>query len=314
MRETTLDTGHSAAIGLERWEDALTLNREILESQIRRGAEPLELVRSRFNDYGPLLRLGRFDEAKHLRLQCRAALQAEHDLVGLAKVLSALASLHSELGQPGDAVRFEQDSLRFEYLNGDAGGAATSHYNLGLYLTTMGQYPSNIAHVLAAAVIRFQTGFDITSTLELLAYQTSQVEDDPPFLRSFAELSREVEKTDGVTFSTLFDRLPKRLSTGDTVLGEILRLVGEVRSAQAVSGWEALILGVVAAAKGEPGAAQEVEAVLGRLGQDATLADLAAALGRIAAGERGDTLLENLDEFDTGIVKETLALLGPAEE
>ncbi len=70
VRETLLDTGREAAVRSERWERALALNAEILRYTQERGADALKVARTRFNDYGPLLRLGRFDAARGLLREC----------------------------------------------------------------------------------------------------------------------------------------------------------------------------------------------------------------------------------------------------
>ena len=54
VRETLLDTGRKAALS-RRWETALALNAEVVKVKQARGADALEVARTRFNDYGPLL-------------------------------------------------------------------------------------------------------------------------------------------------------------------------------------------------------------------------------------------------------------------
>jgi hypothetical protein len=53
VQEGLLNTGHTAALGLERWKQALALNAERLEVKEGRGAGALELARTRFNDLFP---------------------------------------------------------------------------------------------------------------------------------------------------------------------------------------------------------------------------------------------------------------------
>ena len=64
VRELVLETGHAAAVGLEEWQQALDLNAAIRRSKEQRGASAFEMARTRFNGYGPLLRLDRFGEAE----------------------------------------------------------------------------------------------------------------------------------------------------------------------------------------------------------------------------------------------------------
>ncbi len=58
VRETLLDTGREAALHSERWETALALNAEVVKVTQARGAEALEVARTRYNDYVPLLAPG----------------------------------------------------------------------------------------------------------------------------------------------------------------------------------------------------------------------------------------------------------------
>lgn len=70
VREGVLDIGRMSAVALERWDDALDLNEEIIRTKGRRGAGVHEIVRARLNDYLPLLRLGRLAEADRLLRDC----------------------------------------------------------------------------------------------------------------------------------------------------------------------------------------------------------------------------------------------------
>ena len=119
VRETILDIGRSAALQLERWADALTLNAEILESLESRGASAFEIARYRFNDYGPMLRLGHNVEARALLLDCRDIYEREHNTYELGKVLSALADVEDKASHGQNAIDLERNALRYEYLAGD---------------------------------------------------------------------------------------------------------------------------------------------------------------------------------------------------
>ena len=159
VREGILDTGRSAALGLGCWEDTLAFNAEILESKEHRGASALEVARNRFNDHGPLLRLGRIAEARSLLLECREIFEREHYTEGLGTVLSALASVEDEAGHGQDAIDLERNALRYKYLAGEVNAIAGSHHNLGNYLARhAADHPRALAHHLAAALLRGLTG------------------------------------------------------------------------------------------------------------------------------------------------------------
>jgi hypothetical protein len=103
VRETLLDTGGNAAMNSGRWKTALELNAEILEFTEARGANALEVASTRFNSYGPLLGLGRFDDARALLLHCRSVYEGERAIPDLGRVYGALADLEDRTG--GRAAR-----------------------------------------------------------------------------------------------------------------------------------------------------------------------------------------------------------------
>ncbi len=77
VREMVLGTGHTAALGLEEWQEALDLNGAIQRSTEQRGASAFEMARTRYNAHYPLLRLGRIDEAAALLRYCRSVFEAQ---------------------------------------------------------------------------------------------------------------------------------------------------------------------------------------------------------------------------------------------
>ena len=70
--------------------------RRTVAEQTNAKCPPLEQARSRFNDYGPLLRLKRYDEARKLLLGCRAVFEEENAVGELGPIFSALADLEDE--------------------------------------------------------------------------------------------------------------------------------------------------------------------------------------------------------------------------
>lgn len=233
MREGILSTGRDAAIYLKRWEAVLALNAETITSKEARGAPELEVAQTRSNDYGPLLGLGRYGEARALLHACRAVFEGEGSVANLGKVFTALADLEDTLGHRGQAVAFEETALRYSYLAGDPRDCAISHHNLSNYLERAGQERKTcLAHRLAAGVIGFQTGSGgLATTLRNLALDFAKFAPDPPPLPdSFDELCCMVEAVEGVRFRELFERLPRRAASGDEALREVLRLAQEVDS------------------------------------------------------------------------------------
>jgi hypothetical protein len=158
-REMLLDAGRNASRQLGRWPEALELNAAILASMSDRRAPAAEIARARFNDYGPLLHLGRTDEALALLLDCRQVFEDAQDAGMLGAILGALAHTEYQRGHGDAAVRLERDALRYRYLTGDVAGIALSYHNLGNSLAEHARQPGPaLASHLAAALIEAITG------------------------------------------------------------------------------------------------------------------------------------------------------------
>ena len=185
--------------------DRAVAQRRGREGQAARGADALEVARTRFNDYGPLLRLGRYDDARALLLSCRAIFEAERDIEMLGKVYGALADLEDETGDRAAAVRFEEVALGYTYQVGEPEDCAISHHNLASYLKRQGADPAAVlAHRLAAAAIslQMQSGLLATSVRNLAN------SDLPPAPPAFVDVAKRVEAIEGVRFRALFERFP----------------------------------------------------------------------------------------------------------
>ena len=141
VREALLDIGRYAARELGRWEEALDLSAEQTASKRGRRAPAADVARSRFNDYWPLLRLGRTHEALDLLLDCRQVFKDANDTGALGKTLSALADTENERGHGEAAIRMERDALRYTYLAGDVLAITVSYHNLGSYLGRHARQP-----------------------------------------------------------------------------------------------------------------------------------------------------------------------------
>jgi tetratricopeptide (TPR) repeat protein len=230
VREVILDAGGQAALRLERWDEALALNAELLDLTKARGAPALEVARTRFNAYGPLLELRRYGEARTLLLECRDTFEAEGDAVELSAVYSALAGLEDGFGHGEPAIIHEQTALRYRYLVGDPGACAISHFNLANYLMRRDTASAAaLAQRLACAVIQFQTADGrLPQTLQALSlHRSTFAPATPPLPRNFDEVCAAVEQVEGVRFRDLFSRLPTtRAATGDEALQKVLGQIG----------------------------------------------------------------------------------------
>lgn len=315
VHEGMLDTGRSAALRLRQLEAALTLNAECVKYKRQRGANELEVARIRFNDYAPLIRLRRYDDARALLEYCRAVFEQENAVSELGVVYSALADLEHEEGHSVSAARFERTAMRYKYRGNDPARCAISHHNLAGYLEKGegGAAEAVLAHRLAAGALLLQINSGmLSSTIRNLA--RSPLPPAPPL---FAQVCAVVEQIEGVRFRELFERLPKRAPDGDAAIQAVWEMVQSVDSEQEVdlqmqevlSNFEPLLQRIAAAARGDEQQRAEVEELLPQLEENGWR--IGGAVRRIWAGERdAEALTEGLDAQDSALVRRVLELLG----
>src|SRR5205807_1381501 len=97
-----------------------------------------ELARTRFNRYGPLLRLGRLEEAQRVLEGCLDIDRRVGDLAGEAADLTALADLWDERGDDEQAAGLERRALAVCNRLSDLADRSISHNNLANYLDRLG--------------------------------------------------------------------------------------------------------------------------------------------------------------------------------
>jgi len=188
-------------------------NAAMLRSKIERGAPPLELAITRFNDYGPLLRMHRLDKVRDLLAECRAIFEAENATSELGLVFSALSSLETAHGRAVEARRFEETSLRYKYLDGEPASVAGSHFNLASRIFEgEGDEHEALSHRLAALLLAAATKSGRMRRYgAVLAADLSRVGRTAAVAlpATFAALSDVVERVDGVKFAAMLTRLTR---------------------------------------------------------------------------------------------------------
>jgi tetratricopeptide (TPR) repeat protein len=320
VRETILNTGALAAQALGLWERALELNAENMASKRGRGAGAHDQARDAFNDYGPLIRLGRLPEARALLIDCREVFEQADDIRSLGSTLSALADVEDALGHGERAVDLTREALRFTYAAGDPDDVGVSHHNLASYLQGSGADPGLVgAHRVAAAVIAYQTGSGrIIRWLSALGRLLAG-DDGSSVPRSFGQVRAMVGQVPGVDLAGLLARLPGRAPDPDTAVQAVLAAAPDAAAAQqsgrverALAGWEPVLSALhTAAADPDPdtrvAAATILAAALEPFADSDDWRALAAVLRRIHTGERDPDVL--LDEIDTAIVRRALDVL-----
>jgi hypothetical protein len=316
VRETILNTGAHAAIDLREWQRALDLNAEALESQRRRGAADAEQARAAFNNYGPLLRLGRAGEARDLLRRCRGIFEAANDIPMLGKTLTALAHAEYELGHLDRAIDLEKDALRFAYLAADPDAIMASHHNLAGYLDRDGADRQQVwAHRLAAAVIAYQTGSGhLTPAIRGLA-RLLAAHGPSAVPRSFPRMRQIVDHIPGVDLAGLLNRLPRRAPDPQAALDHVLGIAAQAADEQDQQAGHvaAFAAAVAAAANGDTETRALIQPDLDALAADPDTAPLAAALSRVLAGDRDPALADGLHPAHADVVTAVLDHLAASE-
>jgi tetratricopeptide (TPR) repeat protein len=147
-----LDIARMANQQLERWEACIGLLEEIERAKREMGESKHAQHVTRFNQYGPLLRLGRLDDAQRVAEACLVVFREADDLTGQAKALSALANIWDERGDVEQAIALARQALSIRNRLPDPSDRAMSHGNLANYFYKAGRTEDEARHWLAAGV------------------------------------------------------------------------------------------------------------------------------------------------------------------
>ncbi|HEY6423478.1 MAG TPA: AAA family ATPase [Pseudonocardiaceae bacterium] len=225
VRAGVLGVGRLSAVAVERWDEALDLNDDIASAQRRRGASPYEIARTRFDDYVPLLRLGRLADVDQLLRDCQGVFDAAGDTTRLAAVYGARADLEDKRDHPVDAVNLQRTSLRLCYVRPDPGEISMAHHKLANYLSRASGKPAEQrAHRLTASLLNHLTGdpSDLARTLGVLTSELRSDTPDPDTPTTLAEVTRLVDADDGAWLGNLVAALCPDLTTAEHALADLL--------------------------------------------------------------------------------------------
>ncbi|MEU6795651.1 CHAT domain-containing protein [Nonomuraea wenchangensis] len=224
VRESLLYAGCQSAQRLGRWEEALAHGDGIAASERTRDAPADEVMRTRFDTYYPLLRLGRVEEAVAVLRECREVFEAGGDLNMLSRVMGALADAEDQLGHGATAVSLARAALRLTYRVGDPETIATVHHGLGHYLARHAGDPVGAAlQHLAAATVRALTGSGyLEQYLHDLAADLRAVPGPATLPSTPSGLAQAVQDSDGVRLDILLDALLPAQEAQQQALDDVL--------------------------------------------------------------------------------------------
>jgi tetratricopeptide (TPR) repeat protein len=149
---TALDIAAIVNRHLERWQVCLDLLGEMEQVEGEAGRSLYERTRTRFNHYGPLIRLGRVGEARAVLEECLEVFRAADDHQREARVLGALADVWDRCGDVGQATALTRQALAVCNRFPDPTDRRISHSNLANYLAKGGQWEESARHELAGLV------------------------------------------------------------------------------------------------------------------------------------------------------------------
>lgn len=230
VREQMLATGREAARRVHRWNDALEMNAAVIASMRERRAPAAVVSKEMYNDYQPLLRLGRVDDALNLLQDCRQAFTAARDIEMLSRVLGALADTEDMRGHGEAAIRLAHDGLRYAYLAEDVTNIAVIYHNLGAFLANRGWQPASaLASFLASALIGELTEITCDCDPFLAAVITLfKLDARPP--SDTADLCRQLGDIPGTDLAALIARLSHDPGTAERALGNLIARATELAS------------------------------------------------------------------------------------
>jgi hypothetical protein len=230
VREALLDAGFGAALRLERWAEALDLNAAIAASKRDRSAPATDIARTRYNDCGPLLRLGRTEEALALLRDCLRAFQAARDTRWIGNTLTVLADTEDERGHGQAALRLQRDALRHHYLAGDVAGIAASYHNLGTYLRRHSGQPAQAfaSHLAAALIYALTGGAYLDWAINAAATDLRELGTAATSLTSVADLDRQLSDIPGTDLPGLLTVISPNPKTTEQALRDLVAQAQEL--------------------------------------------------------------------------------------
>jgi hypothetical protein len=247
------------------------------------------VARTRFNDYGPLLRLKQYGEARRLLYGCLAVFESDGSSAQIGMVHTAIADLEDDLEHFPEAVRHESAALRYTYSILSPNDCAGRHFNLAIYLMRNNAHSREaLAHCLAASLIRYQMNHGkLPDNIHAVRQDLAQLNAiDVP--ASFDEVCDLVEQTEGVRFRELFLRLPKRAASGDEALQAVLAMARTAEEEPEMpEPLQAIFEAAAAGQDVEPMLTALQEQLAGRPEADQLIAQLRAALASTKAKAEG---------------------------
>ncbi len=233
-------------------------------------------------------------------------------------MLAARAEVANKLGRYADAVGLQQTALRYAYLHLEPQPIAVGHAQLSAYLVKT--HPVNVAgaaHLLGAAlifvVIDQLASYDETMRKSARYTGKPEIHTLPA---TFDTLTGVVETVPGIRFRQLVTMFTTDPAQPDALVAELATHAqrytdGQLALPSHLNPWTQIITIVTAAANGVPDALAIIDETLNEIERVSDMTAFVAVLRHIVDGERGPSLLNDLEPRLAGITQVILHQLGP---
>jgi AAA ATPase-like protein/CHAT domain-containing protein len=224
VRENALLLGARAANEQRLWQQALDTLTALADAKRRRGAPDKHIAQTTFNMFGPLLDLGRLDEAEAVLNYCAEVYEHDGDVLRLGRVHRMRGVLAHHRDEAGPALELAREGLAVAYRHGgDPEDAAVGHQNLANELLMTADPAGAVGHLLAAALIDSLTrSARGASTVDFLALALAQMPAGAAPPADVATLCAAVNQVPGVRLDRLLAGLAPR-RRGERAFGKVLR-------------------------------------------------------------------------------------------
>ena len=310
--EMILQAGALAARPLEKYEESLAMNRARRRSLRERDAPVLWQASALYDDFLPLLKLSRIQEARQVCLEVLPTARAEgyHHLE--VSALGSLSEVELALDYVQDAYRVGALSLTmlYEIRPFDRGQLITAHNRMANTYQELDQWPEAFAHHVACVMLCILTSTDAHEELLRFAADLCHFR-EPPLPASLPELTDKLAAMHPIDFAAAIDDLAPDPDAAARAFQEALSQAraippDEVVSMQAIADtWGSAMAASAASLHGDQKARHWLHHRLGPGGNELTRAFLLIADGR--EHDIDTAAMSPLDEYIVDITRRMIA-------
>ena len=256
--ELILQTGAFAARSLEKYDESLAMNRARRRSLRERDAACLWQASALYDDFLPLLKLARIQEARQVCLEVMPLARAGGDHLLEVKALGSLSEVELALGYIQDAHRVGTLSLTmlydvrpFDYLQ-----LVTAHNRMANIYRRLDRWPEAFVHRLACVTISILTNSSDREELLRLAVDLRYFR-QPPLPADAHDLTEKLTAMHSVDLAAVIHELAPNPEAGTRAYQEALTRaraipIEELFAIQDIAdNWGATMAASAAAARGD---------------------------------------------------------------